>query len=268
MALSELLRFVFSVGGAVVVLGGTALLAIRSASSCAARRSVAGVFFFYLLASIYAVPEAIDRGLSAGFRPLTAAELPAPPLTLVVLGSGSVTVWDWDGNRYVTTDLYASARVLEAVRLFRMAPGATVVSSGGLQRPDETGTPTGEAMAAALRSLGVPTSQLLVDTTARNTREEAIRIAGLLRSRPTGSVILVTTSTHMRRARGAFYAAGLSVIPAIARSPEADVRAPARWVPSDRGIWYSGLVARELLGTAYYSLRGWLAFSPPIRAPR
>lgn len=267
MALSDLVRFVFSVGGAVVVLGGTALLAIRTAR-LAARRVFAGVFLFYLLASVHAVPEAIDRGLSAGFRPLTAAELPAPPLTLVVLGSGSVTVRDWDGNRYVTTDLYASTRVLEAVRIFRMAPGATVVSSGGLQRPDETGTPTGEAMAAALRSLGVPTSQLLVNTTARDTREEAVWVAGVLRSRPAGPVILVTTSTHMRRARGAFYAVGVSVIPAVARSPEADLRAQARWVPSDQGIWYSGLVAHELLGTTYYSLRGWLAFSPPIRAPR
>ena len=34
---------------------------------------------------------------------------------------------------------------------------------------------------------------------------------------------------------------------------------PAGRPPRDRGLWYSGQVAHELLGLAYYTARGWIA---------
>jgi uncharacterized SAM-binding protein YcdF (DUF218 family) len=69
--------------------------------------------------------------------------------------------------------------------------------------------------------------------------------------------VLVTSDVHMRRSVGAFRAAGLSVIPAPARSP----RRPTPWrldvLPSQAGLDEADSVGHELLGLAYYRLRGW-----------
>lgn len=216
----------------------------------------------YLLASVYVVPDALGRLVVGTLRPVRAADLPAGPLTIVVLGAGSVTVRDWDGHRYVTTDPHASARVLEAIRIFRMKPSATVISSGGLLSPSAPGTATGEAMAGALVALGVPSSQLLVETEARNTHEEALVVKRMLASRPPTALVLVTLDVHMRRAAGTFAAAGLPVIPAIAQSPDADLQRLGRWLPSHEGLGHSGLVAHEVLGIAYYAMRGWFRMAP------
>jgi uncharacterized SAM-binding protein YcdF (DUF218 family) len=255
--------FVFSSGGAAVAMTVVVVLLLRSPTRRGVRRFASGLAAFYLVASIYAIPEACGRLLTTGFAPLQPTQLPdRDGVTLVVLGSGSVTVRDWDGRAYATNDPSASARVLEAIRLFRMLPSATVISSGGLLNANGLDTPTGEAMAAALRTLGVPESQLLVETIARNTHEEALVVGRMLRERPPGPVVLVTVDVHMRRALGTFRAAGIDAIAAIARPPEADTLPASRWLPSDRGLWYSGLIAHELLGLAYYALRGWFSVTP------
>lgn len=261
--MSQAVWFVFSAGGAVTAAClSTALLRWRPTAR-RHRRVAAGLAAFYLVASLHVVPDLVGRVMVGGLRPLRAADLPAGPLTIVVLGAGSITVHDWEGHRYVTTDPHASSRVLEAVRLFRMAPSATVISSGGLPSPDARGTATGEAMAGALVALGVPASRLRVETTARNTHEEALVITRVLASGARAPIVLVTLDVHMRRAVGAFAAAGTPVIPAIAQSPDADLRTVSRWLPSSEGLGHSGLIAHELLGIAYYSARGWFRTTPP-----
>lgn len=267
MAASPVVWFVFSAGGAAAALCVCVALLHRQPSSRGRRRFAIAVALFYLLASVHALPDALGRAIVGGLQPVRASDLPAGPLTIVVLGAGSVTVRDWDGHRYVTTDPHASARVLEAVRIFRMVPSSTVISSGGLLSPDAPGTATGEAMAGALVALGVPSSQLLVETEARNTHEEALVVQRMLAARAPTSVVLVTLDVHMRRAIGTFAAAGVPVVPAIARSPDADLRLAGRWLPSGEGLGQSGLVVHELLGIGYYAARGWFRVTP-VRAGR
>ena len=231
--------------------------------SRACRKAAAAVALAYLVASIYAVPQAAGRLLVGRLSPLQATDLPHGPLTIVVLGAGSMTVRDWDGRRYVAPDPSAASRALEAARLFRLAPSASVLSSGGLLTPDAPGTPTGEAMAVALEQMGVPHDRVQVEIESRNTHDEAVVVARLLRDRRASPIVLVTTDVHMRRSVGTFWAAGLRVIPAIAQSPDVDLPRRTRWLPSNDGLWYSGLIAHEVLGIAYYAARGWLTWSPP-----
>lgn len=260
MSFSQPLWFVFSSGGLAVALCAAVALLSTWPRAPRVRQLVGLVALFYLVASIYVVPAAIGRLLLGDLRPLTAGDLPPAPRTIVVLGAGSMTVRDWDGRRYVAPDPSAAARALEAARIFRMDPSATVISSGGLLSPDAPGTPTGEAMAVALRQLGVPETQLIVETESRNTHEEAMVVGRMLPAAATRSLVLVTVDVHMRRSVGAFAAAGLRVTPAIAQPPEVDLPARTRWTPSDQGLWYSGFIAHELLGIAYYWLRGWFTW--------
>lgn len=260
MGLAQLVWFVFSAGGLTVALCAAVILLLTRPRSQSVRRAALAAAAFYLLASIYALPQAAGRLLANGYRPLGAEDLPRGPITIVVLGAGSRTVQDWDGRRFSMPDPHAASRALEAARVFRMVPAATVISSGGLLSPDAPGTPTGEAMAVALRQMGVPGERLTVETESRNTRDEAVVIARMLHERPS-TIVLVTTDVHMRRSVGAFAAAGLRVVPAIAQTPDVDLPERRRWLPSNDGLGYSGLIAHELLGLAYYAARGWFSLS-------
>ena len=70
-------------------------------------------------------------------------------------------------------------------------------------------------------------------------------------------VVVVTSDFHMRRALGAFRAAGVDAIPAISRDPFPP-RFWGDWVmPGERGLVNASAFAHEVLGIAYYRLRGW-----------
>ena len=60
--------------------------------------------------------------------------------------------------------------------------------------------------------------------------------------------MLVTSQFHMRRSVGAFKAAGIDVIPAIAREPQAFDTWLEKLVPTDKGLKDSAMAAHELLG--------------------
>lgn len=255
--MSALVWFVFSAGGLAVFFAACALWTIVGSRPRAARIvSLAGAGF-YLLASVPAVPEALTWPLLTGLRPLRPTDVGPGRTAIVVLGSGSVSVRDWSGNRFFTTDPIASSRVLEAVRVDRLLPAAVVISSGGNTRADDTRVPTGESMGRVLRELGVPADRLIVETTSRNTRDEALLIKPILAEHRIEHAVLVTSDVHMRRSLGAFKAVGVDALPAIARSPLADAPAVTRWIPGDRGLSYSGLLAHEYLGIGYYAARGW-----------
>jgi uncharacterized SAM-binding protein YcdF (DUF218 family) len=255
---SAIVAFVFSAGGLTVSTAICALWVSATPGSRAARRALQGVGAGYLVASLYAVPYAVGQLLLVGLHPFTMADVPAGRMAIVVLGSGSQTVRDWDGARYATVDVTAAARVLEAVRVFRMIDAAVVVSSGGLIDPTGPATPTGESMQNALVALGIPRDRVMVETESRNTHEEAVVVKRMLNGLAVDRVVLVTSDTHMRRSLGAFKAEGLPCVPAMARNPVLDERSRrVWWAPSARGLWYSGEIVHELLGIVYYAARGW-----------
>ena len=255
--MTQLVRFVFSVGGfAVFAIGAVSWLCLRPHSR-AARRSAMTVASFYLFATIYATSFAICALLTMGFKPLTASDIRPEDTAIVILGSGSYTIHDWSGNEYSTTDAYAASRVLEAVRLFRLIEPAWVISSGGKVRPDDRAIETGLAMRDLLLTLGVPAGRILTETDSRNTHEEALEVAALLARLKIGRAVIVTSDFHMRRSLGAFRAVGIHGIPAIVRDPFPPETVWDWIVPSQDGLWRSDLMAHEVLGIAYYAARGW-----------
>src|SRR6185295_8970327 len=91
----------------------------------------------------------------------------------------------------------------------------------------------------AMVTLGVPAARLIVETESRDTHDEAVIVAPMLRNLDVEHVVLVTSGTHMRRSLGTFRAQGIRAIPAIARDPLTAI-AWSDWVlPSDLGLWKS-----------------------------
>jgi len=132
------------------------------------------------------------------------------------------------------------------------ASGAPLLVTGGVLS-ERVGV-HGEAMRRILEDeYGVPVRWL--EPTARNTWENAVASAGLLREAGVHRVYLVTHAFHMPRARWAFEKCGIEVVPA----PTGFV-APAHFelaamLPSWWGLRGSALAWHEWLGAMVYRLK-------------
>ena len=258
--MTALVNLVFSVSGLLIsLLVGVAWLS-ASRQSKRPRQFLFYVVLAYTLSTVYAIDYGVSRLLVVGFRPFVPADAPAGRTAIVVLGAGSFTTRDWDGNEYSTVDGVAASRVLEAARVYKLVNPDLVISSGGRVRPKDLNVPTAIAMRDALVRLGIPASRIVVQSESRNTHQEALLDARVLAPLSINHVIVVTSEIHMRRSIGAFRAEGVAAIPAIARDPY-PARSWREWiVPGDLGLSISGSVAHEIIGIAGYAARGWYRF--------
>jgi uncharacterized SAM-binding protein YcdF (DUF218 family) len=256
----DLIGFFFTIGGLVVaVLAGTLWLRSRPLSPHP-RRLLICIAAAYAGLTVYAVGEGVGRLLMVGMNPLAPGDVPSGRTAIVVLGSSGFTARDWENGEYSIVDQTGATRALEAVRAFRLVGAEWVISSGGKARPDDRHEASGLTLRDAMVEMGVPGDRVIVETASRNTRDESVIVATMLRELQVQHVVLVTSGTHMRRSLGAFRAQGIRAIPAIARDPyTAD--SWDDWVrPSNLGLWKSASVVHEILGLAYYTARGWYAF--------
>jgi uncharacterized SAM-binding protein YcdF (DUF218 family) len=115
-------------------------------------------------------------------------------------------------------------------------------------------------MRTFLGDLGVPADRILMEETSRNTRENAIETAKILRERALDKVLLVTSAYHMRRALGVFRKAGIDAIPAPTDHQSRSIvgLGPLAWVPDAEALRDSTLVLKEYLGIQVYRWRGWI----------
>ena len=257
--MASLAWYLFSSGGAIVLLSvavGWALLTRRSG----ARRFAIAVALFYWTASTDIVPDTIRLVLASGYRPLTRADVAPGRTAIVLLGSGSLRFRDWSDNQLALIDPIGASRLLEASRVFHLLDAAYILSSGGLATVTDRNRPSGETMADTLVTLGVPKERILVETESRTTRHEALIIKEMLSAHPVDHVVLVTSQFHMRRSVGTFKAAGIEVIPAIVREPQAFDTWLEKLVPTDKGLKDSAMAAHEVLGIVAYGVRGWYRF--------
>lgn len=254
--MSDVVRTLFSTAGAVLALLVAAVWIWRRPHSPSARRFLLAAAAGYTMASVYAVPAIVARGLSAGFHRFTPADAPRGATAIVVLGAGTQTIQGWDDRFDLMSDVEA-ARVLETWRVFKLIAPAVVISSGGLPHPDDFSEPSGMNMRDELVHLGVPGEKIVVEVASRDTHDEAVLIPPLLRARGIDRIVLVTSDAHMRRSLGAFRAQGWNAVPAIAPDPNHDGPWLDWLIPSPEGLELSGQVSHELVGLPYYWLRGW-----------
>lgn len=255
--MSRAAYFVFSTPGVVWAMGLAAIWILLRPSSAAARRTIAIVAIAYLLASIYAVPMTVGALLSRPYHRFEEADVPPGRVALVVLGAGDEDIVGWD-RRITLANNVAATRVLETWRVYGIARPEWVISSGGNPYPGDQNESSAVNMRDMLVALGLPASRVIVESSSRETHENAQRSAAILRLLHPDGVILVTSAVHMRRAIGAMNAVGVSAVPAIAPDPWFQNGWQDWLAPSNHALYFSGEVAHELLGIPYYRLRGWL----------
>lgn len=165
-----------------------------------------------------------------------------PSGAIVVLGGGV-----WKGGMLDNESL---RRTVHGIELYKNNLAPTIIFSG----PASDQEP--EVSEAAVRAqlaltMGVPRQAIVEDALANTTREESIRISGILHSLNIDSILLVTESLHMRRAAYVFERAGIAVSPA----PSDNFYIAA--ISSGERLRLSARIAEETAALTYYRLAGY-----------
>ena len=121
---------------------------------------------------------------------------------------------------------------------------------------------TGEAREAKklLVSWGVPEQDIILEELARNTRENAVNTAGILkRDFPNQNYILITSSFHMKRAMACFEKTGLKMQPFPADFYGGELSKNLKNIvePDPDAFSNFHLLWREWIGYVVYSLMGY-----------
>lgn len=129
--------------------------------------------------------------------------------------------------------------------------GLPVLVTGGVVYG---GTAEAALMKQALENeFGVPVKW--AETKSRNTHENAVNSATILRALGIGTVILVAHGFDMRRAEAEFKAAGVNVIPAPTGIPSFRYDSPLELLPSMAALQGSYYALYELLANAVWQVR-------------
>ncbi len=113
----------------------------------------------------------------------------------------------------VTSDISEQTVLVlsEGLRLYRIIPGAKLITSGGVARSGDK--PVAAIMADFLQQMGAPAKDLIVEGNSRNTYENLVEVKKIVGSRP---FILVALGCDLKRAAAVAGKLKMQVIPAPA----------------------------------------------------
>jgi uncharacterized SAM-binding protein YcdF (DUF218 family) len=148
-------------------------------------------------------------------------------------------------------------RLLETYDLLRKASARNAIASGGPVSSSRAEVVEARALADQLIAWGIDEERVLVEDHARNTYENAVDSAAIVRAHEWKSVLLVTSAFHMPRAYGCFREVGLDVdtLPVDFRSYKSPYS--GELVPRAEHLAHSTTALREWFGRAIYRLRGY-----------
>ncbi len=131
--------------------------------------------------------------------------------------------------------------------------GLPVLATGGVIHPG--GPSLAELMARSLER-DFQIEARWTEESSKNTRENALGSAAILEEQRIERAYLVTHAWHMPRARAAFEAAGLEVVPAPTAFRAPPTVEPMSFVPSARSLRESQWAIHEWIGRAWYAVGG------------
>ncbi len=118
---------------------------------------------------------------------------------------------------YVVLGPDTLSRCLHGAALFRKGEPCCVIVSGGKVDSSQTGPTVAETMRDFLVSQGVQEEYILLEDRSRNTYENAVESARLLKGRGIEGVLLVTDAASLLRAELCFRRQGIHIIPSGCR---------------------------------------------------
>lgn len=183
----------------------------------------------------------------------------------VILGGGTEPA---EGPREDVEINGAGDRVLAGFRLYQSGKAAHLLLSGGdIDFLDSSSSSPAKDMASLLKEFGVPEDDLWLDATSRNTYENAVNCAKIVKEKGIHEVILVTSAAHMQRSVKLFEKQGVKVIPYPVDYSVTEAGWLQLWhgdfssmainfFPSSSSLNMTTNVMKEYLGMVYYWISG------------
>jgi uncharacterized SAM-binding protein YcdF (DUF218 family) len=238
---------------AILLFAGV-VLSIRGKRAGVALSSLAAAL--YILAGFLPLADFMLATLEYRSKPGSGEDI-AGAAGIIVLG-GAVSGESRFGDRRVLLN-DAADRMVAAVQLARQYPALPVILSGGSGALFALRRHKSEAELARgfFEGFGIAPPRLKLEDRSRNTLENAIYTAELVRPTPVQRWVLVTSAFHMPRAKALFEAQGFRIVPAPGdfrtAGPEDYWEFYAK--PSD-GLHRLDLAAKEWVGLVVSWLRG------------
>ena len=201
------------------------------------------------------VASALYGKLEQEYPPVSILDVPSSKC-IILLGGSVATVRpprvDFDMSDSID-------RVRMAARLQLVGKGSLILVIAGNARWSSTGQSEAQATEVLLGEWGVQPASIVLDDTSRNTRENAVAAAGLIKKWGCGVSLLVTSAAHMPRSVAAFRKVGVDVFPV-----STDVKVTKKsgltlhdWIPNALSLKMTTNALREQLGRKVYEFRGW-----------
>ena len=151
-------------------------------------------------------------------------------------------------------------RILLPLRLHQEGRIRKIIISGGSGTVTGSYTPEAVELQQILLYAGVPPSDILIETSSRNTHENALFTKALLKQHPDlNKLLLVTSAFHMRRAAACFQKAGIKA-DAFATdfyTTDRTFLPDDTIVPQEKYLYYWQKLFHEILGYLMYKLMGY-----------
>lgn len=176
----------------------------------------------------------------------------------IVLGGSTAT---YDTKVHRVTYKGNIDRLLQAVEMYKQGKIKKIMVTGASGNLMYSQVKEGRLLHDFLVRIGIPEKDILTDTLAENTHENAVYAKKILRRHPRlHSVLLFTSSLHMRRALACFRHEGIKVTPYVTNLLNTDVQwNPEYFLIPDAAnflIW-NGMV-HEVFGYLVYRIVGYI----------
>ena len=198
----------------------------------------------------------------------------SPPADAIVLLTGEeIPPWLPELTRLMNTGdaivpsqvitMIESMRVVHAMRLYQASKAPIVIVSGGRMISGEEPKSEAAFYAELLEKWGIPGDAIVLEDNSRNTYENAIETAKLLRENNIGQVLLVTDGLHMPRAFATFTTVGVAAVPSTSSVSRFHKEKRTRfdyikWLPSLGEFQNLERLIYEKIGTLVYRVHGWI----------
>jgi uncharacterized SAM-binding protein YcdF (DUF218 family) len=208
------------------------------------------------------VATSLARSLE--WRYLPPKEIPTAEV-IVVLSGGTLPAED---PRPIVEVSGAGDRVIYTAWLYQQGTASHILLTGGNLDWSSYAQSPAEDMAEMLTMLGIPPEAIWLETEARNTYENALFSARILKEKNIQCILLVTSASHMPRSVRLFEAQGFEVIPLPTDFTVTQAGWEGLWsgdarkiildlIPSAGNLSLTTRMLKEYLGILFYNLRGW-----------
>ncbi len=216
------------------------------------QRWLTALAVLYLVLSLPVTAGLLEKSLGGSYPRFDTGSEQA----VVILGGGGLTYEDDGYSTQILSDS-STLRTLEGLRIYHLLNDPWIIVSGGASPGSGLTRAESETMRDLLLNLDVPAEKILIEAGSADTHDQALNVPPLLQAEGVSGFVLVTSTTHLRRAMLSFEAAGFKPTPGPAPERSATQPNPAPLLPDLGALEASRRALREWMGLLYYALRGW-----------